>query len=381
MACANINSQVSIIWVDSDPNISRNIGSLEQQGWHVGCFNETNDALNALRERHLDPKNINCVITSMMERGGRRDRGLLNGLQMLDEMRMIWKSVCSYCPLIAIISLTADEQECKEHGAEIIIIGDRKKLLVEVVDRLNKSSNSEHREKWREPSLLSCLELRHVAVAYLRTLGLDDSYFDKFADRCFCSACEPRRIWNRCGEKYALPIGYYRFGLLLRREYSERPVDVKNWPVAYHGTPKQNLASILSHRRIMFPGDRLDDGTILPIRLNNCHAARVANNLPVIYVSPTIIYSQHDVYTLPRGSKTHEIFKHDHSSNSKNYVMKTIVQCRVKPGCFTKCPETLNFRVRGETIDSEFSNDEVEWVVTDKTGVVPYGLLIGIFPL
>ncbi len=277
--------------------------------------------------------------------------------------------------------MTADEQECREHGAEIIVIGDRKELLLAVIDRLNKSSNSEHREKWREPSLLPCLELRNVAVAYLHALSLNSAYFDAFADHCFCTACEPERIWERSGEKYALPIGYYRFGLALRRDYSERRVDVQNWPVAYHGTPKQNLASILSHRRIMFPGDRLDDGTILPIRLNNCHADRVANNLPVIYVSPTVLYSQHDVYTLPRGSKTPEMFQYDSSSNSKKYIIKTILQCRVKPGCFTKCPETLNFRARKETIDDQFSNNEVVWVITDKTGVVPYGLLIGIFPV
>ena len=118
------------------------------------------DALNALRERRLQPQKINCVITNMMERGERRERGLLNGLQMLDEMKIIWKDAeCSYCPLIAIITPTADEQECIEHGATIVMYGDRRKMLLQVIDLLNKSPNSEHREKWREPSLLPCLQL------------------------------------------------------------------------------------------------------------------------------------------------------------------------------------------------------------------------------
>ena len=222
MATANIDSQTSIIWVDSDLRIRHQTGLLEAQNWRVACFNETADALGALRQDPLQPGRINCVITSMMERGGRRERGLLNGLQMLDEMKLIWKKAeLSYCPLIAIISLTADEQECKEHGADIIILGDRQKMLQAVIDRLNKSPNSDHREKWREPSLQSCLEIRAVAKAYLDRLNLSGTYFDTFGDRCFCQTCEPKRIWERCGEKYALPTGYFRFGLLLRKEYAE----------------------------------------------------------------------------------------------------------------------------------------------------------------
>jgi hypothetical protein len=50
----------------------------------------------------------------------------------------------------------------------------------------------------------------------------------------------------------------------------------------------------------------------------------------------------------------------------------------VKPGCFRKCNETLGFG--NMIIDEDFSNKEVEWVISDKTGVVPYGLLVGIFP-
>ena len=131
---------------------------------------------------------------------------------------------------------------------------------------------------------------------------------------------------------------------------------------------KQNLDSILRHRRIMFPDDRLDDGTVLPVRLGQCHD----QGSSVIYVSPTILYSQHDVYTPP------EKFEYGSSPQSKRYTIKTVLECRVKPSCFRKCNETLGFGNR--LIDAEFSYNEVEWVVSDKTGVVPYGLLIVIFP-
>ena len=371
MTRAIIDPETSIIWVDSDPNVRRCTGLLEAQTWRVACFNETGDALTALLDGRLKANNINCIITSMMERGGRRERGLLNGLQMLECMKIIWKTQCShyYCPLIAIISLTANEQECKEHGASIVVNNDRIQMLRQVIDLLKNSPTSEYREKWRVPSLLPCLELRKVAKAYLDTLNLSSAYFDTFCDHCFCTACEPQRIWTRCSEKYALPIGYYRFGLLLRLEYNERRVDVQNWPVAYHGTPKRNLDSILRHRRIMFPGDRLDDGTILPIRLSQCHA----NGSPAIYVSPTILYSQHDVYTPP------ESFEYRSPPYFQRYTIKTVLQCRVKPGSYTKHSETLRFG--NNIVDAEFSDNKVEWLIFDKTAVIPYGLLIGIFPV
>ena len=221
-------------------------------------------------------------------------------------------------------------------------------------------------KKWREASLAACLELRTVAKAYLEKCGLNHAYFDPFSDRCFCQACEPKRIWERCGEKYALPIVYYRFGLLLRREYAERRIDVQNCPVGYHGTPKRNLDSILRRRRIMFPGDSLDHGTVLPVWLGQCHAL----GSPVIYFSPTILYSQHDVYTPP------EHFEYGSHPHSESYTIKTVLQCRVKPESFRKCRETLRFG--SNIVDEAFSNEEVEWVVSDKTAVVPYGLLVGV---
>ena len=57
-------------------------------------------------------------------------------------------------------------------------------------------------------------------------------------------------------------------------------------------------------------------------------------------------------------------------------IVKVIIQCRVKPGSFTKYRETV--RARG-VIDNNFPNDEIEWVTHDRLAVVPYGLLIGVF--
>lgn len=140
-----IDPQSTIIWVDSSPNIYYSTNLLQAQNWRVACFNETADALKALRERRLEPSNIHCVITSMMERGGRRERGCLNGLEMLDEIKIIWREAgIHHKPFIAVISLTADIQKCKAYGADIVVFGNHNKLQHQIIDHLNKRLSSTH---------------------------------------------------------------------------------------------------------------------------------------------------------------------------------------------------------------------------------------------
>ncbi|CAF3436859.1 unnamed protein product [Rotaria sp. Silwood2] len=356
---------IEIIWVDCDPNIYDSTILFRNENWKVWCFNATRDATEALQTDQISPANVRCIITSMMERTGGRERGLRNGLEMLDDMKLIWKrNKLSCSPLIAIISRKTDVQKCKEHGAEIVVIGDRAKLQRDIITRLKQSSDIYYRLQWRDPSLLPCENLRDIAHKFLSTLQLDPSYLDPFADRCFCVSCEPRQISERSGEKYALPTGYYRYGIAIRREFTDKRVYIEDWPVAFHGTRKDCVKSIICHRRIMFPNDILDDGTKLPVRHNQCWAKEVAPGAEsVIYLSPTIKYSEHDVYAPPIGFE--------------GYSIKLVFQCRVKPNSFRKFPETLG---RGNSkFDPAFENDEIEWVTAERTAVVPYGLLIGVF--
>ncbi|CAF4255317.1 unnamed protein product, partial [Rotaria magnacalcarata] len=77
-----------------------------------------------------------------MERDGRRERGLLNGLQMLDDMKIIWKQSRSrYRPLMVVNSLTADVNRCKEHGVDIVVAANRNIVQKQVIDRLNTHLN------------------------------------------------------------------------------------------------------------------------------------------------------------------------------------------------------------------------------------------------
>jgi len=350
-----------IIWVDSDKNVCKSASLLKNAQYNVTFFNETADALNYLRSS--DCASIVCIITSMMQRDGRKERGLLSGLDMIDEIRLHWKRVgLSTAPLLAVITVSADKQECNERGIEIIVYGDRTNLQNQIIERLGISTDRSHRRKWDEERSQSCADLRIVAKETLDSLQLHSKYFDNFGDHCFCTKCEPERIYKRGSplEKYAIPQGWYRYGLVVREEYLKRRAEIETWHVAYHGTKKEIISSILDHNRIMFPGDKLNDGTVLKVRLGQIWADKVDDGKKsVIYLSPTIYYASNFVYAEP------------FTINGKK--CQIVLQCRINPKCYQKFPETLNLK---KQLDPQFRNDEIEWVTADRAGVIPYGLLI-----
>lgn len=148
MTSIKFDPHSSIIWVDSDPYIYASTELFRAQDWKVACFNETADALKALRKRELKPDNIKCIITSMMERGRRRERGLLNGLEMIDEIKKIWiENNLKPYPLMVINSLTADMEQCKKHSVDIVVNGDRSAVQNQVISRLKQNNHEENREK------------------------------------------------------------------------------------------------------------------------------------------------------------------------------------------------------------------------------------------
>ena len=132
-------------------------------------------------------------------------------------------------------------------------------------------------------------------------------------------------------------------------------------PVAYHGTKKENILSIVNEKRILFPGDKLKNGTEIKIRHNNCWAENFKRS--PIYLSPSILYASQNLYAP--------------SFKFNDKYAKIVIQCKIKPGSYKKFRETLSFRAK--RCDPDFSNDELEWVTDDKSAVIPYGLLIGIF--
>eukprot|EP01006_Ploeotia_vitrea_P049199 TRINITY_DN67321_c6_g12_i2.p1 TRINITY_DN67321_c6_g12~~TRINITY_DN67321_c6_g12_i2.p1 ORF type:complete len:333 (-),score=11.93 TRINITY_DN67321_c6_g12_i2:470-1468(-) len=299
------------------------------------------------------------VCTSMMRSNGRRERGLDDGLTFLDKVSRRLKG--SVAPIKAVISGSADPQECAARGVDLVELFDRTKFQRRALALLNKGTNRSWRRLRNTPPL-DCQGLVTLASNYKRLLlscGVPSSSFEKGTDHCFCSTCEPFPVWPRGGEKYMLPTGWYRLGLAVRKEFHKRRAEIEQWPVAFHGTSDRAVGSIIHHRRIMFPGDTLDDGTTLPCKLGQTHADTIPGGGPVIYLSPTIAYCCAPWYSEPF------VF------NDK--VVQIAFQVRVKPGSYHKRQETLG----GQWLDplNEVPGSELEWVVNDRTAAVPYGLL------
>ena len=182
----------TIVWVDSDPDIEKSTGFLKEKGYKVVCFNETQDCVNYLQKE----QDVICIITSMMERGGRKERGLMNAFEMVIEIKKIWKR--SYSPFLVMITTSADEQACKDNGFDVIVYYDRQKMKKIVVEYLDYNKNNILNKKpYRDPSSINCVDLRTNALKFFNFLNIPSYELDRFVDRCFCSRCEPKRIRYR----------------------------------------------------------------------------------------------------------------------------------------------------------------------------------------
>ena len=135
-----------------------------------------------------------------------------------------------------------------------------------------------------------------------------------------------------------------------------------NWYIAYHGT------------RSRFAVDILTSG--LKMSTKGCY---YSEGIPRVYVSPSIEYCAHKRYAIPwsKAEKTGE----------KRWF-QVVLQCRVNPAAVEKeKPETLLQDDSKETvtIDPNFTNKELEWVIPGKEGtyfmkedIICYGLMMRI---
>lgn len=353
------------VWVDSDSNVARCTGVFQMAGLQMHHYGATADALAGFGRDFPSSDALVLVVTSMMRRDGRQAQGLMDGLHMLDKFRfkLQVEVATSVRPIFAVISKTADEQECSDHAVDVLVKNKRDVFQKKVLQILDCQTDRSWRTNYRLNALPQDCRRLHAQALILQTKllksfkGAFGDLFETGTNHCFCEACEKQTVWKRGGEKYVLPTGWYRLGLSVRKEYLDRRSEIEQWPVAYHGTSESALLSILHHQRIMFPGDELMDGQTLPIRHGQCWADRLGGD-PVIYVSPSAIYAGAPYYARP--------FQCD------GQMLQAVFQVRVKPSAVHKFPETA----RGRIVDPEFCAGELEWVIKDKTAVVPYGLLV-----
>ena len=136
------------------------------------------------------------------------------------------------------------------------------------------------------------------------------------------------------------------------------------WAVSFHGCPSNVLPSILQEGQLLMPGDMLIDGTVLPNRLTRGSNERIG-----LYTSPSIKYSELDIYTAP--------------TEWQGSTVRIVLQCRqnLKLG-------GAALRIEGETIgwqrrfgnaaiSRHFSNQGIERFTKARNSIIPYRVLVG----
>ena len=203
---------------------------------------------------------------------------------------------------------------------------------------------------------------------FLKSLNLNPVYFDTQHDRCLCEICaaadgipDVLEQTFEHGQPYEVPRGWCGFGLAVPARAHAAEVFTK-WAVSFHGCPSTKLTSILEEGQLMKPGDMLLNNTQLPNRLT------VGEDRIGLYTSPSIKYSELDIYTDPTKWKGHSV--------------RVVLQCRQKMDI--RWPElkiereTVGWKQRfgSVAISQHFTNEEIERCTTVRNSIVPYKLLI-----
>lgn len=94
----------------------------------------------------------------------------MNGFQMINQIRYNWRR--SNSPFLVMITCTADIQQCKDFGFDVIVHGDRNRMMNIIIQRFKNKSNAYYKTLWREPNLLPYLQLREFAKEVLCSLDI-----------------------------------------------------------------------------------------------------------------------------------------------------------------------------------------------------------------
>lgn len=165
---------------------------------------------------------------------------------------------------------------------------------------------------------------------------------------------------DRGNKPYYCPSGWKRYGIKVATSAQEFDAKWENWHIAYHGTANANALKILA--------------TGLKVSTDGCF---FDEGIPRVYVSPSIEYSAHPRYARPWKREM---------AHGKYRWYQLVFQCRVNPESVDYIgPETLihDEQKNSVKVDSNYNNNELEWVIKGKQGatfikddIVCYGLMI-----
>lgn len=104
------------LWCDSDPNVWLSAGTFQSNGLHVRTFTDPETLLNVYRG---SPSTVACIVTSMMERNSRKERGLMNAYGLLEAVRAEAEIADAPMPIFAVVSQTTGAKEAMAAGADV----------------------------------------------------------------------------------------------------------------------------------------------------------------------------------------------------------------------------------------------------------------------
>eukprot|EP01047_Picozoa_sp_COSAG01_P038919 COSAG01_NODE_3185_length_6428_cov_3.036722_6_plen_882_part_00 len=164
----------------------------------------------------------------------------------------------------------------------------------------------------------------------------------------------PHRRRRKVTFSYHCPVGWTRYGLQISKDFDR---EYKGWPVAYHGTATSSASAILN----------------TALRQSGGAAGGCAVFGDGVYLTPSIRYAAWSRYAkwygpIPNGP-------------SRGHYVQMAFQCRVNPrhiktvaqqSCLTV--NGVDHPLRGNTIDPNIDNADMEWIVPPN-GRSPHGPL------
>ena len=195
--------------------------------------------------------------------------------------------------------------------------------------------------------------------------------FHKF-NLCYCHHCRyggnDKTTYERGipPMKYVLPCGWTRVAVTSPLLPGVENVS-HDWHVAYHGTPSENVGSILRVGNLKLPGTELSNNHVVTQPQGHYTESCRPDGFDVnqIFVSPSPVYAGYEVYA------KHKPFTDP--CTGKVYECRVMFQLLIKPGSYTINKATVACHGR---IDNHFENYEIEWSTKDSNNIMLCGLLI-----
>ena len=114
-----------IVWVDSSPAVAYTGDIIKQNGYKLTTFNETQDCIDYVVGllQNFNHKRIKGIITSSMRSGGRKEKGLLDGFEMIQRLfSTVWsRDKENELPVTALVTSSVMKETADENDIDIFV--------------------------------------------------------------------------------------------------------------------------------------------------------------------------------------------------------------------------------------------------------------------